>query len=167
MGSEMCIRDSGEANLNPVILGAGKIVLPQVNDAAAPTLAFGDGDTGFYEYNDDVLFVSVQGAYRFGFDSDKFYYPTEGGMAVLATIASATTPVYVFNGDNDTGIGRADADQLSLIAGGAEGVRVDTDSTAGNTRLLVYDVDSGALVRVSVGAPDSGGTGYKVLRVPN
>lgn len=43
----------------------------------------------------------------------------------------------------------------------------DTDSTAGNTRLLVWDVDTGALARVSVGAADSGGTGYKVLRIPN
>lgn len=44
---------------------------------------------------------------------------------------------------------------------------VDADSTAGNTRLLVWDVDNSALVRVSVGANDSGGTGFKVLCIPN
>lgn len=66
-----------------------------------------------------------------------------------------------------------------VISGGASGVvkvgpsysvdafQFDNSATAGNTRLLVWDVDSGALVRVSVGADDSGGTGYKVLRVPN
>jgi len=43
----------------------------------------------------------------------------------------------------------------------------DGDSTAGNTRFLIYDVDNGQLERVSVGAADSGGTGYKLLRIPN
>lgn len=44
---------------------------------------------------------------------------------------------------------------------------LDDDSTAGNTRMLVYDVDNGQLERVTVGAADSGGTGFKVLRIPN
>jgi len=44
---------------------------------------------------------------------------------------------------------------------------LDKDSTATYTRLLLYDVDSGAVVRVSVGAADSGGSGYKTLRIPN
>ena len=43
----------------------------------------------------------------------------------------------------------------------------DVDTTAGNTRMLLWDVDNGVLARVSVGADDSGGTGYKVLRIPN
>lgn len=43
----------------------------------------------------------------------------------------------------------------------------DMDTTAGNTRFLIYDVDNATLERVSVGAADSGGTGYKVLRIPN
>lgn len=43
----------------------------------------------------------------------------------------------------------------------------DGDSSAGNTRFLLWDVTAGSLKRVSVGANDSGGVGYKVLRVPN
>jgi len=43
----------------------------------------------------------------------------------------------------------------------------DENATAGNTRFLLYDVTAGTLKRVSVGANDSGGTGFKVLRVPN
>ena len=46
-------------------------------------------------------------------------------------------------------------------------LQVDASVTAGNTRMLVYDVTAAALVRVSVGATDSGGSGFKVLRVPN
>ena len=52
-------------------------------------------------------------------------------------------------------------------SGLADGIQVDDDATAGNTRLLVYDVDNATVERVSVGAADSGGTGYKVLRIPN
>lgn len=43
----------------------------------------------------------------------------------------------------------------------------DDNATAGNTRFLLWDVTKGALSRVSVGANDSGGSGYKTLRVPN
>jgi len=43
----------------------------------------------------------------------------------------------------------------------------DNSSTAGHTRFFLWDVDKGALSRVTVGAADSGGTGFKLLRVPN
>lgn len=46
-------------------------------------------------------------------------------------------------------------------------VQVDLSTTAGNTRFLLWDVDKGAMSRVTVGAADSAGIGYKVLRVPN
>lgn len=50
-----------------------------------------------------------------------------GEWTLSNTVASATSPVFQPNfGDGDTGIGRAGADQLSLIAGGVEAVRVTT-----------------------------------------
>ncbi len=51
--------------------------------------------------------------------------------------------------------------------GAVNRIRVDDDVTGGNTRLQIYDVDNAQLERVSVGAPDSGGAGFKVLRIPN
>lgn len=48
-----------------------------------------------------------------------------------------------------------------------DALRTDWSSTAGQTRLLVYDVDNATLERVTVGAADSGGAGFKVLRIPN
>ncbi|MCP4899809.1 MAG: hypothetical protein GY906_22815 [bacterium] len=47
------------------------------------------------------------------------------------------------------------------------GLQVQESSTATETFLLIRDVDNGALERVSVGAADSGGLGFKVLRIPN
>lgn len=43
----------------------------------------------------------------------------------------------------------------------------DGNATADNTRFMLYDVSAGALVRVSRGASDSGGSGFRVLRIPN
>lgn len=57
-------------------------------------------------------------------------------------------------------------DEMSFILG-ITSLRLDKNATAGNTRMLIYDVDNATLERVSVGAADSGGAGYKVLRIPN
>lgn len=43
----------------------------------------------------------------------------------------------------------------------------DVPVTAGDTALSIYDLDNATLERVSIGAADSGGTGFKVLRIPN
>lgn len=55
----------------------------------------------------------------------------------------------------------------SADGSGSPMVRLDRDTTAGNTRLLLYDVDTGKLQRVSVGSANSGGSGYRILRIPN
>jgi hypothetical protein len=49
----------------------------------------------------------------------------------------------------------------------AEKVRVDCPTTATHTSLMLYDVDNNTVERVTVGAADSGGVGFKVLRIPN
>lgn len=46
-------------------------------------------------------------------------------------------------------------------------VQFDLSSTANNTRMAVWDVTAGALRRVTIGANDSGGAGFRVLRIPN
>lgn len=107
---------------------ASQIQLPLSNDAATPTIAFGDGDTGFYEESDDVLVVDVGLIKRFSFRATDFRaeFAPNTGAAVRFLTATATVPGLVPNvGDTDTGIGQAGADQLSLIAGGVEGLRVE------------------------------------------
>jgi hypothetical protein len=48
-----------------------------------------------------------------------------------------------------------------------DGLQIDGNVTAAETPLLLFDIDKGSLQRVSLGAADSGGSGYKLLRVPN
>lgn len=45
--------------------------------------------------------------------------------------------------------------------------QIDKSVTATNVRMQVWDVDTASLKRVSVGANDSGGSGFKLLRIPN
>lgn len=62
-----------------------------------------------------------------------------------------------------------DSSTDSIIFSNSVGIvaQFDEDTTAGNTRMLIYDNDNANLDRVSVGAADSGGSGFKVLRIPN
>lgn len=69
---------------------------------------------------------------------------------------------------NVTGTAYAAASRLlDLQIGGASRLSVDPNPGAGQTSLFLYDADNATLERVTVGAADSGGAGFKVLRIPN
>lgn len=151
--------------------GTGSIVLPSINDPANPILAFGDGDAGFYEFGDDKISVALgTGGERWVFETN--FFGTHGrfltnGPQMRFTNASGTIPIFTFNGDTNTGVGSSGSDELSLISNANECVRIKNSSTAGDIKMLVFDVDNGQMERVTVGAADSGGVGFKVLRIAN
>lgn len=83
---------------------------------------------------------------------------------------------YIFAGSQGTGTGTGGEIRLQTAPSGTTGstknalvdaLKVDASKVAGETRLFVYDVDNGTLERVTVGAADSGGAGFKVLRIAN
>jgi hypothetical protein len=98
----------------------------------------------------------------------------------VASSSGAWTNVYHYRANDAVVAGTTITNQYgfycpALTAGGTinyqlelvDGARVDDTAVAGNTRLMIYDVDNAQLERVTVGATDSGGAGYKVLRIPN
>ena len=92
--------------------------------------------------------------------------------AYIQILSPSTSGQGIYFGDeNDSDIGgilyNHSGNTLTLRSSTISVLQVDDDATAGNTRLLIYDVDNATLERVSVGAADSGGAGYKVLRIPN
>jgi len=115
------------------LAAAKHLVLPLHNDTATPTLAFGDGDSGFYEISDDAIVVSIAGS-RVNLWNSTHYIAGGGATrnaAIPHAVATATSSAFSFYGDLDTGIGSAGADQLSLIAGGVEGIRItEADNVA-------------------------------------
>jgi hypothetical protein len=124
----------------------GQVLLPQESIPATPTLAFGDGNTGFYENADNILYVGINGSGKYYWDANNFVGAGAAGMSSAA--ASATVPAFKPHvSDSDTGLGRAAGDQLSLIAGGIEALRI-TEASSINT----FDFDAGDNVAPQVGA---------------
>ncbi|MBU2578336.1 NYN domain-containing protein, partial [Patescibacteria group bacterium] len=105
--------------------GSGKLRLPETNDATNPTLQFGsDGDTGFYDSGNDTVNFAAEGAKVFDMRSIGIVIATNNGAYIVKESPSLTNPVFSFYQDDNTGIGRADADILSLIAGGTNVLNV-------------------------------------------
>ncbi len=102
------------------------IVGQTLGSAALPSLAFGDEDTGFYENSDDSLRMVSDGIVQFSMDGTAVKTFAADGWALLRETASAINPsIAPSRSDYDTGIGRAGDNNLSLIAGGAEIVRLN------------------------------------------
>lgn len=97
--------------------------------ATAPNLAFGDGNTGFYESSDNILAFTSAGGVRFNLYTGGIFANSSNGFELRNESPTAINPIYTFISDLNTGIGRATDDQLSLIAGDIEGIRILKDST--------------------------------------
>lgn len=151
--------------------------LPQVDEGSTPTLAFGDGNTGFYEGLDNRLVLSTGGTMICQWDENqniKFANKVYGSNTSSATLlneaaAANNATVCPSLADQDTGIGLHSNDNLSIVCGAAEAARFEdpADLSSGETSLYVYDKDNDTVEPVKVGAADSGGSGYKVLRIAN
>lgn len=62
---------------------------------------------------------------------------------------------------------RLSDEEMSIVINTQDRFRIDDTVVAGETAMTIWDVDTGARLRVTVGADDSGGTGFKLLRIPN
>lgn len=93
------------------------LLLPLQDDAATPTLAFGDGDTGFYENFDDTIRVSLAGVARFVFTGDVFLGHVGNAPRMMNEAPTATNPTFCpGHGDQSTGMGSAAGGTGNLIA---------------------------------------------------
>jgi hypothetical protein len=111
---------------------AGGLLFPLENDAATPTIRFGDGDSGFYESADDVLRIAIGGVAT--------WYITGGATGILGSsgtsypallnkASTATVPNLLPRANvTTTGIGAASDTSVSIIANSLEGLRVAESS---------------------------------------
>jgi len=92
---------------------------------AAPAMSFiADDNTGFYRFSQFKIGVTLNGI-KWNFSPTQFEAYQTDGAAILFNTPTSTLPGLVPNkNDANTGIGHADLDSLSLIAGGIEGIRV-------------------------------------------
>lgn len=93
------------------------------------------------------------------------------GYGATAFSAASKARVGVFAAENWTDSNQGTYANIELTPTGSttreEVARFDMSTTATHTRFMLYDVDNGTMERVSVGVADSGGVGFKVLRIPN
>jgi hypothetical protein len=107
----------------------GHFVLPSVNDAATPTLAFG-GDSGFYEIASNIVGISIGGTGKFQIFTNTISGLSNSSGALINETTSATNPTLLSrSGDLNTGLGSNAADQLSLIGNAHEMMRLGNDGT--------------------------------------
>lgn len=115
---------------------------------------------------------AVPGNANGSFNFDGALAGTQGFLMLKSGEADATTAMEIAGGSGIYfTIDNFATDALFIDTSNSsyfvDRMTLDASVTAGHTRMLLWDVDAAALVRVSVGADDSGGTGYKVLRIPN
>lgn len=69
----------------------------------------------------------------------------------------------------DSGFNEPSDDLLSLSLGAMEAIQFEdpADLAADETSLWLFDRNNGTVVQVTVGSVNSGGAGFKVLRIPN
>lgn len=150
--------------------GVVQLVLPLQNDAVNPSLAFGPlANDGLFLQAAGTLVVAIAGDGRFQFTSNTFTSLITGSGALDRLVATGTNPAWTFNDDLNTGVGHFAADNLSAIAGGLEAARFEdpADLAATETSLWIFDDDNNTIEQVTVGVADSGGAGFKLLRIVN
>ena len=126
-------------------------------------LAFGDGDTGIHELADDILKFSADGNTSFFASKTSVQSGNTSSWNLSNNTPTATFPSVAPNrSDPNTGIGWAGADILSLIAGGVNGLNVNSSGNVGigtttpNTLFEIYNNNNGF-----------DGIGYRSFRLSN
>ena len=115
-----------------------QIQLPLSNDNVTPTLAFGDGNSGFYESTDNKIILSLaSGTNQWEWLTTHFtsFFGRSGAM--MAEDATNINPVWAFADDFDTGLGHPNGivDNMSIVSGGAEIIRVTPTGVIVNSTL--------------------------------
>ena len=111
-----------------------QVLFPLQDDATTPTIGFGDGGTGIFESGTDTISLAFDGYERWNITDGYLGSQSTAGGMLKREAATETLPGLTFTGDLDTGVGKAAADQLSLISGGVEALRLE--ETGGVIKLV-------------------------------
>ncbi len=140
----MTIAPKGAVALN-LLTGTGQqIILPLDADAVTPTLAFGDGDTGFYQDNDNRIIISHNGVATWVLSAGGLESALGTGAAnIPATVGNLVFPVHTFSNDANSGLSRGGADDIGLASGGQVALQlVETGGVVTATMNDIWGSDS-------------------------
>ena len=131
----------GSINLGGV--AANRLILPLNNDAASPTLAF--GNSGFYKKVDNVIILSLNGTQSIMFESARLRSADYGrGFSLRNVDSTSTNPVYAFVDAETCGLGKdaAKTNEFSLIADNTEVVKIGPLGILINGDLTLTDEEA-------------------------
>ncbi len=112
------------------VAGATQVLLPSLDSEGAPTVAFGDGDTGFYEWIANYIAIAIGGTKRFYINGSGIYADNTSGAGLKNLAASDTVPTLVPRRDEETsGVGSVAGYSVSLITRAFEAIRVTHDGS--------------------------------------
>jgi hypothetical protein len=116
---------------------ANQFAIIQSGSTSVPELtSLADPDTGFRWTGGNQLTFIGSGSRAWHFTSARFFSEFSQGPALLNVTADNDVPtVLADQSDADTGIGSSGNDEMSLIAGGVESIRID--ETAGAIQVIV------------------------------
>ena len=124
--------------------------------------SLGDLDTGFrWPANNQTVWIGG-GSRAWNFSTAKFFSQFSNGPALMNEVSSRTNPTVVpDHADENTGIGSGGGDELSIIAGGVEAIRVEEiASFITVTYFGTLIVPTGTAGAASVGFDSDPDTGY-------
>ena len=140
--------------------------------AANPSIAFGDGDSGFYELADDTLRISIEGIETWAFSSINLGSVRNTGPTMMHESAEINNPTIIPNrADQATGLGYSTTPiGLSLVTSGLEVLRTLTIASAVNRIEIENNITGSNPVIRSAGTDtnvgltlDTQGTGLLTL----
>lgn len=87
---------------------------------------------------------------RYWFTSNSLQSSNSGAFYLLRSAGSATTPNFAFYGDEDSGLARATTNEITLVTGGNERLRVDDTGNVGiGSTNPGYKLDVGGTLNLS------------------
>lgn len=110
-----------------------QLKLPSSSDAVTPTLAFGDGDSGIFEFVDDELGFAIAGVVKTRIGVGWIIRGNGARPGLIDEQPSATNAVLIPDqADFTTGVGSGGTGQVSIIGSAVEVARFNTAASGVN-----------------------------------
>ncbi len=95
------------------------MIVPIENDAVTPTVTIGNAGDGLYSPSNNIIRMAINGLDIMQFDTSGLQATaTSPAPTMINETSSITNPVFVFDNDSSSGLGRAAANSPAVIGGG-------------------------------------------------
>jgi len=154
IGGDLTVDGSSNIGVDETITGE---LLLSDGSASSPSYSFvSDIDLGFYRVGANTMGISSNGSKRFSIGYNEISSAATNGARLNHSTPTSINPGFTFVNDTNTGVGRNSDDELSLIAGGTEGLRIDANELEVQplmtlaTGAIEFEEDSGAVTAMNM-----------------